>query len=109
MSNTTNMHPIENMGFLITSIFLGAVGIIAGIFNIIYYNKLRINTTNNCNISSGTATSLLIVNIILLLLAAMVFLWGFYRLFLPHDSPHNNVKKEYNTYVHEETGNVSTL
>lgn len=94
------MHSVENMGFLITSLFLGAIAVTIGILNLYYFNKIRLNPCGT--ISQNTATGMIIASIILLILAVIILTWGLFRLFMPHDVPESSVNKEYNTYIHNE-------
>jgi len=69
-----------------SKVFNGTVMVISGFFtgfsivNAIYYSKLMNNNSPNPPISNMTAKILMIFNIILVILAAGIFVWSLYRL-----------------------------
>ena len=78
------MSDTESRWFKIIVTLLSAVIIGVTIANLVYFNKIR---TGSCDsVSSGEATTMLWINIILLVIAAVVFIWSLYRLFVSHDT-----------------------
>lgn len=83
------MSDTESRWFKIIVTLLSAVIIGVTIANLVYYNKIR---TGSCNaVSSGEATTMLWINVVLLVIGAVVFIWSLYRLFVSHDT-HQQVK-----------------
>ena len=73
MSDTTESRWFKIVVFLLTSIVVGV-----SIANIVYFNRIR---TGNCQaISHGTAVTMIWVNVILLIIAAIIWLWSIWRL-----------------------------
>ena len=78
------MDTTESRWFKIIVTLLSAIIIGVTIANLVYFNKIR---TGTCNaVSSGEATTMLWINVILLVIAAVVFIWSLYRLFVSHDT-----------------------
>jgi len=94
------MHPVE-FTFYKGIVLLGsAVAIAFGITNIVYFNKIRLN--DNCGeVSVGTATTLVWLNIILVILAAVVFFWSLFRLIFTGKDEKETVKQTVNTHTHD--------
>lgn len=59
-----------------TLFFIGFTGA-----NIYYYNKIRSNPSACSAVTKGEATSMLWINIILLIIAIIIFFWAFVTLF----------------------------
>ena len=61
-------------------------GIIVGvsIANIVYYNRLR--DGSSASVSDGEATAMMWVNIVVLVIAALIFLWSLWRLIFSRES-----------------------
>ena len=69
-----------------------------GIANLYYFNKIRLNGA--CGpVSEGTATTMLWLNLALVVLAAVAFFWSLFRLiFSGHDS--DVVNQQFNLHTH---------
>lgn len=79
---------------LITS----ALGIGFGITNIVYFNRVRLE--GQCGpISTSTATTLVWLNIFLVIFSAIIFFWSFFRLvFTGRDV--DTINQSYNLHTH---------
>ena len=76
------------------------IALVFGIINIVYYNRIRLN--NNCEeISEGAATNLIWLNIILVILASVVFFWSFFRLIFTGEAEKETVRQKLNTHTHD--------
>lgn len=73
------------MWFNVITIIVSAAAIGIGIANIIYYNRIRGGTCGA--VSEGEATTMLWINVVLIVLAAIPFLWGIVNLFFPSKCP----------------------
>ncbi len=79
MADTT-----ESLTFKIVVLLVSAAVVGITIPNIIYFNNIR---TGTCNaVSSGTATTMLWLNIALLVVGALIFLWSLWRLFFTRET-----------------------
>ena len=93
------MHPVEFTFYKALVLLASAAAIGFGITNIVYFNKIRLN--DNCgDVSSGEATMLIWLNIILVILAAIVFFWSLFRLIFSGKEKEPIVNKTYNTHTH---------
>ena len=93
------MHSSEITWYKIIVLLTSFMGIAFGITNIAYYNKIRVD--DNCkDISSGTATTLLWLNIILVVFSSILFFWSLFRLIFTGNEK-ELVNKTYNTHTHE--------
>jgi len=93
------MHDTEFTFYKVLVLLSSAASIAFGITNIVYFNKIRLD--NNCpEISSGTATTLLWLNIILVILSSIVFFWSIFRLIFTGKEEKDIVNKKYNNYTH---------
>ena len=93
------MHPTEFTFYKALVLLTSAAGIGFGITNIVYYNKIRLK--NNCGeISSGEATTLIWLNIILVILAAILFFWSLFRLIFSGKPVKPLVNQTINTHTH---------
>ena len=81
----------------------GALAIGFGITNIVYFNRIRLE--GQCGpVSSGTATTLVWLNIILVIFASVVFLWSFFRLiFTGREEDKINASYNLHTHIHSES------
>ena len=70
------------MWFKIIIIIVAAATIGVSIANIIYYNRIR--SSNSTVISHNEAVTMLWINIILIVFAAVIFIWAIWRLIFPH-------------------------
>jgi uncharacterized membrane protein YqhA len=66
-----------NIFMFIVSLFIIAVAIA----NIVYFTRIKQDTSQNI-ISSIAANNLIFVNVLLLILSLVMFVWGIYHLFL---------------------------
>ena len=93
------MHPVEFTFYKGLVLLVSAAAIAFGITNIVYFNRIRLN--NDCEqISVGTATTLLWLNIILVILGAVVFFWSLFRLIFA-DEEKETVRETVNTHTHD--------
>lgn len=67
--------------FNVITIIVSAAAIGIGIANVIYYNRIRGGTCGA--VSDSEATTMLWINVVLIVLAAIPFLWGIINLFFP--------------------------
>ena len=94
------MHPAELTFYKALVLIASAAAIGFGITNIVYFNNIRLNPDNCQQISSGTATMLIWLNIILVILGAVVFFWSLFRLIFTGETKKEVVNKTYNTHTH---------
>ena len=90
---------------LITS----ALAIGFGITNLVYFNEIRLK--GNCGpVSSGTATTMVWLNLILVIFAAIIFFWSLFRLIYSGKDAETPVNKTYNlhNHVHAEPDTLPT-
>jgi NADH:ubiquinone oxidoreductase subunit 5 (subunit L)/multisubunit Na+/H+ antiporter MnhA subunit len=79
------MSSVEPIWLKIVVIFVAAVTIGITIANLIYFNKLR---NGSCKeISTGTATTMFWVNIVLLVLSIIIFLLAIWKIISPGKCP----------------------
>lgn len=81
------MSDTESRWFKIIIALLSAIIVGITIANIVYFNRIRTGTCNAVN--SGQATTMLWVNVILLIISIIVFIWSLWRLFLSGDTRRN--------------------
>ena len=74
--------------FKIVVFLLTTIAVVVCISNIIYFNRMRDGTSDK--ITHGEATTMFWVNIILLVLAAIVWIWSIWALIFHHDTTINN-------------------
>mgnify|MGYP003649450001 CR=1 FL=1 len=92
------MHPVEFTFYKALVLLSSAASIAFGITNLVYYNKIR--TQDNCSeISSGEATTLIYLNLILIILAAIVFFWSLFRLIFSGQEK-DIINTKYNLHTH---------
>ena len=92
----------ESRWFLAIVLLLTIFTIGVTIANIYYYNKIK---NGSCNaVTNGEANTLMWVNIIVLVTAAIVMIWDIWRLFFTH-KPIPNV----NHYMLSQNGNDGTM
>ena len=73
MSDTTESRWFKIVVFILSSVVVGVT-----IANVVYFNKIR---NGSCQaISHNTATTMVWVNAILLVIAIIIFLWSLWRL-----------------------------
>jgi len=93
------MHPVEITWYKILVLITTVMGIAFGITNLVYFNKIRLN--DNCEeISSGTDTTLLWLNLILVVFSAVIFFWSLYRLIFTGKPEEDLVNMTYKTHTH---------
>lgn len=93
------MHPVEITWYKFLVLLTAAMGIAFGITNVVYFNRIRVN--DDCNeISSGTATTLLWLNILLVVFSAIIFFWSLYRLVFTGEEEKDLTNTTYRTHVH---------
>ena len=93
------MESTEISFYKVLVLLISALSIAFGIVNIVYFNKIRLN--DNCKeISSGAATNLIWINIILVVLGSSVFFWSLFRLIFTGEEK-ETVKQTINTHVHD--------
>jgi TRAP-type C4-dicarboxylate transport system permease small subunit len=73
LMETTETRWFKIVSFIIAVIFLGFI-----IANVVYFNRLRHGTSNA--ITQAEANSMYWVNVIILIIAILLFLWTLYRL-----------------------------
>ena len=74
-----------------------AIGV--GIASMVYFNKIRLE--GQCGpVSTGTANTMLWLNLILVIFAAIVFLWSLFRLIFTGHDDKVLVNHEYNLHSH---------
>ena len=90
------MHPVELTWYKFVILLASAIAIGFGIYNIYYFNKIR--TEGNCNpVNNSNATTGLWLNIVLVVVAAIAFLWSMFRLIFTGEVAQPQVNKTYNT------------
>lgn len=94
------MHPIEFTWYKALVLIAAAIAIGVGILNIVYFNKIRLNSSNCNEISSGEATTALWLNIILVIFAGILFFWSLFRLIFTGEPDKDIIGKNYNTINH---------
>ena len=93
------MHATEITWYKAIVLLTSAMGIGFGVTNLIYYNKIRVD--NNCEeIDSGTATTLLWLNIILVVFSSILFFWSLFRLIFTGKIEKDNINATYKTHTH---------
>jgi len=80
-----------------------ALAIGFGITNMVYFNEIR--TKGNCSpVSSGTANTMVWLNLILVIFAAIVFFWSLFRLiFSGHEETLVNSSYNLHTHIHADS------
>lgn len=71
-------HLGEGFAFKLSVIFVTVVIIIISAFNIFYFNRIRQNPTTN--VSSSTASWMIAANIIVLVIAMIIFIWALVKI-----------------------------
>jgi len=85
--DTTESRWYKVLVFIVSGIVVGV-----SIANIVYFNRLR---DDSCTaVSSGEATTMLWVNVVILVIAALIFLWSLWRLIFSRES-----RKQIKTYI----------
>lgn len=79
MTDTTESRWYKIIVFIVSAIFVGF-----SIANIVYYNRIRTGTC--AAVTSGEATTLMWLNIALLVIAGLIFLWSLWRLIFSHNT-----------------------
>lgn len=79
MVDSTESRWFKIVVFLLTSIVVGVC-----IANIVYFNRIRGNTC--VAMTHGEATAMVWVNVILLILTGIIWIWSLWRLFFSHDT-----------------------
>jgi len=77
--DTTESRWFKIVVFLLTSIVVGV-----SIANIVYYNRIRSGTCGA--VSNGEATTMLWISVIVLIIAALIWLWSIWRLFFSRET-----------------------
>lgn len=79
-----------------------ALAIGFGITNMVYFNEIR--TKGNCGpVSTGTATTMIWLNLILAIVAAIVFFWSLFRLiFTGYEEDVTTNSYNIHTHIHPE-------
>lgn len=94
------MHSVEVTWYKFLVLLTSIMGIAFGTVNLVYFNKIRVN--NNCEeISSGTATTLLWLNLILIIFSTIIFLWSLYRLIFTGKTEEDLLDTTYKTHIHD--------
>lgn len=76
----------ESRGYKIAVFVVSAIFVGVSIANIVYYNRLRKETTADPPVSTSEANVMMWVNIITLVIAGLIFLWSLWRLFFTRES-----------------------
>lgn len=101
------MHPVEFNFYKAIVLITAALAIGFGITNIVYLDRVRLN--NNCQpISTSTATVLMWLNIILVILAGILLIWSFFRLIFGGQKDKPVVNKTKNVINYPDTEIKST-
>jgi hypothetical protein len=94
------MHPVEFTWYKAIVLIVSALALGVGILNIVYFNRIRLNTTTCTNLTSSEAHTALILNIVLVILAGVLFFWSLFRLIFSGEEKKDIVHKTYNTFHH---------
>lgn len=76
----------ESRGYKIAVFIVSAIFVGVSIANIVYFNRLRKETTVNPPVTTSEANVMMWVNIITLIIAGLILLWSLWRLFFTHES-----------------------
>lgn len=78
----------ETKGFSIFTFIIALFFIGFSIANIVYFKRIRDNNSNCSIITTGEATAMLVINVILLIIAIILVIWGLFRLVFPAKYKH---------------------
>ena len=79
MSDSTESRWFKIIVFIVAAIVVGVT-----IANIVFFNRIRDGTCNA--VTHGQATTMLWVNVILLVIAVIIFLWSLWRLLFTRET-----------------------
>lgn len=97
------MHPVEFTFYKFLVLLVSALTIGVGITNVVYFNNIRLK--GQCEPVNGTtATTLLYLNIIMVLLAVALFLWSLYRLFISGEEIQRPVNANFREFHYNYNG-----
>ena len=102
------MHPVEFTWYKAIVLITAAMGLGIGILNIVYFNRIRLNTTNCTELTSGEANAALWLNIALVIFSGILFFWSLFRLIFTGEPSKDIVHKTYNTFHHSPPPSVYT-
>ena len=102
------MHPVEFTWYKAIVLITAAMGLGIGILNIVYFNRIRLNTTNCTELTSGEANTALWLNIALVIFSGILFFWSLFRLIFTGEPSKDIVHKTYNTFHHSPDPSVYT-
>ncbi len=96
------MHSSEFTIYKFIVLIVSLIAIIFGIVNLIQFNNVRLN--NNCTeINKGTATTMVYLNLVLIILSSVLLIWSLYRMFITGKSPKPLIKENYNEFHYNHT------
>ncbi len=91
-------HP-EITWYKVLVLIVGAMAIGFGIANMVYFNKIRLE--GQCSpVSTSTATTLLWLNLFLVIFGSIVFFWSLFRLIFTGHEAEDKVNTQYNLHTH---------
>lgn len=82
--NTTPSRTHETIGFFIFTVIIALFFIGFSIANIVYFKRIRDNNSNCSIITTGEATAMLVINVILLIIAIILVIWSLFKSLFPH-------------------------
>lgn len=102
------MHPIEFTWYKAIVLITAAMGLGIGILNIVYFNRIRLNSTN-CTVLTSTESNLALwLNIALVVFSGVLFFWSLFRLIFTGEPPKEIVHETHNTFHHSPSPSVYT-
>ena len=107
-NNKEKMHPVEFTWYKAIVLITAAMGLGIGILNIVYFNRIRLNTANCTELTSGEANAALWLNIALVIFSGILFFWSLFRLIFTGEPSKDIVHKTYNTFHHSPPPSVYT-
>lgn len=91
------MHPAEFNIYKAIVLIVSLIAVIFGIINMVYFNNIRLK--GNCSeVTGGTATTMVYLNLVLVILSSVLLIWSLYRLFITGKNPKPIVKENYNEF-----------
>jgi predicted membrane protein len=96
------MHPVEFTFYKAIVLITAALAIGFGITNIVYFDRIRLN--NNCqDVSVTTATTMIWLNLILVIFGGILLIWSFFRLIFTGEKDKQVVHKTKNIINYPDT------
>ena len=99
-------HKVELTWYRTVVLVASGFSLGVGVANLYYFNKIRLD--GQCSpVTQGTATTMLWLNLVVVILSAIAFFWSLFRLiFSGHDSDVVNQQFNLHTHLHDSADTV---